>query len=339
MQITLLPLLGAWHLRYPAYNTESVLELTRAADPEVIVTGPLPQGVASPDWQDTPEIALPSVALWAQRRQQGRQRVRLEPGMAASPDPNAEPDFRRYAGLYPQTRELLTGLDALLRPLGDLLPQPLTLRRIWEEVVPTLAAYQREREATFGDGPGTDWWRERVGALAARIRALPETRVTVLVSAEQLPFLLEALHGGSEHGALTVLTPHDAPTDERTRERALLDIAFRGDAADPGRLIAQLRELDGAEARFHEANLLLAHGHLAEALALLEGAANGDFSAPYYLPGYLLTRLGQVRDLTGDRRGAERAYRGVLALDWVPLDAKEAAQTGLAAPFEGVPAA
>ena len=256
--------------------------------------------------------------------------------MAASPDPDAEPDFRRYTGLYPQTRELLTGLDTLLRPLDDLLPQPLSLRRIWEEVVPTLAAYQREREAAFGDGPGTDWWRERSEVLAARICALPETRVTVLASAEQLPFLLEALHGSSER---SVLTPHDAPTTERTRERALLDIAFRGDAADPGRLIAQLRELDGAEARFHEANLLLAHGHLAEALALLEGAANGDFSAPYYLPGYLLTRLGQVRDLTGDRRGAERAYRGVLALSWVPQDAKEAAQAGLAGPFEGVPAA
>lgn len=329
MQITLLPLLGAWHLRYPAYNTESVLELTRAADPEVVVLGPLPPpALATPGWQDTPEIALPGAVPWAQRRG-----VRLEPGMTASPDPDAEADFRRYTALYPQTRELLMSLDARLRPLGDLLPQPLTLRRIWEEVVPLLGEYQREREAAFGDGPGTDWWRERTGALATRIRALTEARVTVLASAEQLPFLLGALAESAD-----VLTPHDAPTNDRTRERALLDIAFRGDAADPGRLIAQLRELGGAEARFHEANLLLTHGHLAEALALLEGAANGDFSAPYYLPGYLLARLGQVRDLTGDRRGAERAYRGVLALDWVPLDAREAAQAGLAGPFEGIPA-
>ncbi len=326
----MLPLLGAWHLRYPAYNAESVLELTRAANPDVLVLGPLPQVTSSPDpdWQDTPEITLPlSVVPWARRRG-----VRLEPGMAASPDPDAEPDFRRYTGLYPQTRELLVNLDALLRPLDELLPQPLTLRRIWEEVLPILAAYQRAREAAFGDGPGTDWWRERSEVLAARIRALPEPQVTVLASAEQLPFLLEAL--GDD-----VLTPRDAPTNDRTRERALLDVAFRGDVADPGRLIAQLRKLAGAEARFHEANLLLAHGHLAEALALLEGAANGDFSAPYYLPGYLLTRLGQVRDLVDDRSGAERAYRGVLAFDWVPPDAKEAAQAGLARPFEGVPAA
>jgi len=328
--VTLLPLLGAWHLRYPAYNTESVLELTRAADPEVVVLGPLPPPVlATPGWQNTPEIALPGAALWAQRRG-----VRLEPGMTASPDADAEPDFRRYTALYPQTRELLINLDARLHPLDDLLPQPLTLRRIWDEVVPLLGEYQREREAAFGDGPGTDWWRERTGALATRILELSETRVTVLASAEQLPFLLEAFGEAAD-----VLTPHDAPTNDRTRERALLDIAFRGDAADPGRLIAQLRELEGAEARFHEANLLLTHGHLAEALALLEGAAGGDFSAPYYLPGYLLARLGQVRDLTGDRRGAERAYRGVLALDWVPLDAREAAQAGLEGPFEGIPAA
>lgn len=328
-QTTLLPLLGAWHLRYPSYNAESVLELVRAAEPEVLVLGPLPSGAtAAPDWQDTPEVVLPlSVVPWARRRG-----VRLEPGMAASPDPGAEADFRRYTALYPQTRDRLVALDALLRPLDALLPQPLTLRRVWAEVVPPLAAYQREREAAFGDGPGTDWWRERTEELAARVRALSETRVTVLASAEQLPFLQSALEGE------VVLTPQDAPASERVRERALLDVAFRGDAADPGRLIAQLRELAGAEARFHEANLLLMHGHLAEALALLEAAANGDFSAPYYLPGYLLARLGQVRDLAGDRSGAVRAYRGVLAFDWVPQEAREAAQAGLVGPFEGVPA-
>ena len=253
-------------------------------------------------------------------------------GMLPSPDPDAEADFRRYTASYPQTRDQWAALDAQLGPLNELLPQPLTLRRIWEEVTPLLAAYQRDREAAFGDGPGTDWWRERARELGERIRARPEARVTVLASVEQVPFLGEALGGeGLE-------LPRDAPATDRVRERALLDVAFRGDAADPGRLIAQLRELSGAEARFHEANLLLTHGHLAEALEVAEGAARGDFSAPYYLPGYLLTRLGQLRDLTGDRAGAVRAYRGVLALEWVPPDAREAAQKGMAAPFEGTPA-
>jgi hypothetical protein len=309
-----------------------VLELARAADPEVVVLAPLPPEVlATPAWQETPEIVLPlSVVPWARRR-----RVALEAGMAASPDPDAEADFRRYAALYAQTREQLRDLDAQLQPLDALLPQPLTLPRIWDEVIPLLGEYQRARERAFEDGPGTDWWRARLGSLAGRIGALSVERVTVLAGAEQLPLLLELL--GEVPGAELRL-PRTAPSSEAVRRRALLDVAFRGDAADPGRLIAQLRELDGAEARFHEANLLLSHGHLSEALELLEAASRGDFSAPYYLPGYLLARLGQLRDLSGDRDGATRAYRGVLALDWAPPEASEAARSGLGAPFEGVPA-
>lgn len=331
MYVTLLPTLGAWHLRYPTYNAESVLGLVRRSGPEVVVLGPLePGALASPTWQDTPELVLPlSVVPWAQRAG-----VRLVEGLAPSPDPEAEADFRRYAAGYAQTRDLLVSLEARLRPLDDLLPQPLTLARIWNEVVPVLSEYQEAREAALEDGPATDWWRERHTELAEHIQTLPETRVTVLAGVEQVPFLKAAL----EEGGLGVLTPRDAPTDERVRERALLDIAFRGDAADPGRLIAQLRDARGAEARFHEANLLLANGHPAEALERLERASNGDFSTPYFLPGYLLTRLGQVRDLSGDRAGAVRAYRGVLALEWVPHDAREAAKAGLETPFEGVPA-
>lgn len=331
MPVTLVPTLGAWHLRYPAYNAESVSALVRAGAPEAVVLAPLPPGaLTTPAWQDTPELALPlGVVPWARRAG-----VRLLEGLAPSPDPEAEADFRRYAAGYAQVRDLLAALERQLRPLDELLPQPLTLARVWDEVIPVLSAYQEAREAALTDGPATDWWRERHQALAERIRERSETRVTVVAGVEQVPFLRAAL---GERG-LEVLTPRDAPASERVRERALLDIAFRGDAADPGRLIAQLRELSVAEARFHEANLLLAHGHPAEALERLEGAASGDFSTPYFLPGYLLTRLGQVRDLAGDRDGAVRAYRGVLALEWVPGDAHEAARAGLSAPFEGVPA-
>lgn len=331
MNVTLLPLLGAWHLRYPVYNAASVLALVKASRPEVVVLAPLEPGeLTTPAWQDTPEIVLPGVAAWA-----GRRGVRLESGMNASSDPDAEADFQRYLAAYPQTREQLVMLEALLRPLDALLPQPLTLARLWAEVVPVLERYQREREAVFGDGPGTDWWRERLTELAARLAELPETRVCVLAGVEQLPFLHEALL----EKAVEVSVPKDAPHDETIRERALLDVAFRGDAADPAALLSSLRDVKGAEARFHEANVLLLNGHPAEALERLEAAANGDFSAPYYLPGYLLARLGQLRDLSGDRAGALRAYRGVLAFDWVPRDAKEAATTGLEAPFEGVQAA
>lgn len=249
--------------------------------------------------------------------------------MPPSPDPDAEADFYRYAVQYPKLQGTLRELDGLLSPLPELLSQPLTLARIWQEVVPLVAAYQQEREAALGDGPGTDWLRARVTALAETVQALPEERVVVLASVEQVPLLQELLAGRLE-------LPQDAPVTDSTRQRALLDIAFRGDAADPGRLLTQLRELDSAEARYHEANLLLANGHLPEALETLEAAVQGDFSAPYYLPGYLLARLGQLRDLAGERDGALRAYRGVLALEWVPDEAREAAQGGLETPFEGV---
>lgn len=325
--ITLLPLLEAWHLRYPAYNAESVLELTRATRPEVLVLAPLaPLALENPDWQATPEIVLPlSIVPWARR-----QGVRLEGGMLESPDPDAEADFYRYAVQYSGLQATLRELDSRLVPLTDLLPQPLTLSRIWQEVVPLVAAYQRERERALDDGPGTDWLRARVTTLVERIQALPEEKVTVLASVEQLPLLQELLAGER------LELPQDAPTTDRTRQRALLDIAFRGDAADPARLLTQLRELETAEARYHEANLLLSNGHLAEALERLEATVQGDFSAPYYLPGYLLARLGQLRDLMGERDGALRAYRGVLALEWVPEEAREAARGGLETPFEGL---
>lgn len=324
--ITLLPLLETWHLRYPTYNAESVLELTRAARPEVIVLAPLPPGaLENPLWQATPEIVLPlSVVPWARR-----QGIRLESGMPPSPDPDAEADFYRYAVQYPKLQATLRELDGVLRPLTELLPQPLTLARIWQEVVPLVAAYQQEREAALGDGPGTDWLRERMTALAEAVRALPEEKITVLASVEQVPLLQELLAGRLE-------LPQDAPATDRTRRRSLLDIAFRGDAADPARLLTQLREIDNPEARYHEANLLLANGHLPEALETLEAAVQGDFSAPYYLPGYLLARLAQLRDLMGERDGALRAYRGVLAFEWVPEEARAAAQNGLETPFEGV---
>ena len=93
----------------------------------------------------------------------------LEEGLSASDDPDAEADFRRYAAGYAQTLELLRSLDARLRPLDELLPQPLTLARVWDEVVPVLSEYQEAREAAFTDGPATDWWRERHEALAERI--------------------------------------------------------------------------------------------------------------------------------------------------------------------------
>ena len=326
MQLFLVPLMGPLHLRFPLYNAVSVRDAVAALEPDALALTPLEPGTLdTPAWQDTPEVALPlAVVPWAKKRG-----LPLYPVLEPSPDPNAERDFRRYAAQYTEARNLLSEVDAALRPLQFLLEESLSLKRIQNEVLPLLRHYQTLREARLGDGPGTDWLRERMERVAARVLELPHERVAVLASADHVPFLEDALVGQAE----LIPPPEPAPSDE-ARERSLLDFAFRGDPPEPGNVIAKLRTLAPSEARYHEANLLLAHGHLAEALAVLEEASHGDFSKPYYLPGYLLSRLGQLRDLAGERAGALRAYRGALALDWAPGEARAAAEAGLKQPFE-----
>lgn len=325
MKLVLVPLMGPFHLRYALYNAVSVRDIVTAFQPEAIATTALaPGSLDDPRWQDTPEIVLPhTVVPWARRQQIPVYSV-LEP----SPDPAALEDFRRYAAQYPQLREALQRVDATLRPLNLLLEQPLTLKRILEEVVPLLGEHQTLREDIFGDGPGTDFLRERTQKMAEAILTLPFERIAVLAGVDHLPFLQDSLQAEADLLEL----PQPEPTEE-TRERSLLDFAFRVEVPDPSSLIAKLRELATPEARYHEANLLLANDHPLEALETLEEASRGDFSRPYYLPGYLLARLGQLYDLAGRRDAALRAYRGVLALDYAPVEARETAQAGLAEAF------
>ena len=330
MKVTLIPLMGPFHLRFPLYNALSVQDILREFRPEAVATTALEAGAFdTPEWQDTPEIALPlSVVPWTKK-----QALPLYGVLEPSPDPSAEAEFRRYLSQYAQTRDAISQIDALSRPLQALLQEGLTSKRIREEVLPIVREQQEVKEREFGDGPGTDWLRERVEVMAKRLLGLPHNRIAVLASLDHLAFLEDALRGKDE-----LAMPPEPQATQAVRERSLLDFAFRGEVNEPGNLIAQLRELDSAEARFHEANLLLANSHMVEALDLLEAASHGDFSEPYYLPGYLLSRLGQLRDLVGERDGAIRVYKGVRALEWAPHEALEAAEAGLAAPFEGLQA-
>ena len=325
MQITLIPLMGPFHLRYALYNAVSVRDTVVSTRPEALATTALAPGAfGSSRWQDTPELVLPhTVVPWARRH-----KVPMYGVLEASPDDSAANDFRRYAAQYPKLRTAFQQADAKLRPLDALLTQPLTLKRIFVEVVPILLEHQTFQEETFGDGPGTDWLRERTQKMVEAILALPFERVAVLAEVEHIPFLQEILEGKAE-----VLEPPAPEPTEDTRERSLLDFAFRVDVPEPGPLIAKLRELSAPEARYHEANLLTANGHVLEALDVLEAASRDDFSQPYYLPGYLLARLGQLYDLAGRRDAAQRAYRGVLALNYAPPEAHDTAQAGLAAAF------
>lgn len=318
--------MGALHMRYPAYNVVGVRSVLAQLAPEALALTPLPPDFRQTRWQDTPELALPlTVIPWAEQ-----QSVPVYGVFEPSPDPAALDDFRRYANEYPQVQQQLAAVDAHLRPLHELLSRPLTLARILDEVLPLLRNHQEAREQMFEDGPATDWLRIRTEQMAARILGIEAEKVAVLASAEQLPFLQDALSGKAE-----LVMPSAPQADEASRERALLDFAFIGEPPEPGNLIAKLRELDVPEARYHEANLLLANAHVAEALNVLEDLSRGDFSKPYYLPGFVLARLGQLYDLVDKREAALKCYRGVLALSYAPFAALASAEAGLVKPFSG----
>lgn len=326
MQLLLVPLIGPFHLRSPAYNAVSVRDLVAAWQPHALATTALTADeMLDPAWQDTPEIALPlAVIPWT-----ARSGLPFHAVGEASPEPGAEEDFRRYLEPYPEMRRRVAEVDSLQQDISAELQKPLTAEAIVRELVPAIRSFQEEREQAFTDGPASEWLRQRMDSCWRRLLELDVERLAVLAPVDHLPFLQDAQRGsGFESSPLpsTIATPE-------ARERALLDYAFRVDVNEPAQLLQRLRELAGAEARYHEANLLLSSGHGLEALELLERTSRGDFSSPYFLPGYLLARLGQLRDLASRRNDALRAYRGVLALDYAPAEASEAARAGLEAPF------
>lgn len=323
MSVYLVPLLGPFHLRNPRYNAVTVADVLEALRPDVLATSALAAGAMDdPAWQDTQEIALPlAVVPWARRRGLSLALIG-EP----TPDPRAEADMARYLRDVGGA-ERVAEVEAAERPVRALLEEPLDAERIEDELIPALAEAQAVREAQLGEGPGTNWRRERLAAVAERARALPGERSALLAPVEHVPLLRAYLGEGATR-------PPVPEASEAARQRALLDAAMGGEARDPRAMLDALGALEGAEARMAEADLLLANGHVAEALERLEAASHGEFQHPYHLPGWLLARLGQLYDLAGRRRDALRAYRGVLALAWAPEVAVEAAREGLETPFE-----
>lgn len=330
----LVPLAGPLHLAFPAWNAVTVRDALAAAAPAAIATTALAPGAFDdPWWRDTPEIALPqTVVPWAEARG-----LPVRAVGAPSPEPGAANDFARYAEGYPALRHAWQRAASVEAPLEELLAKPLGLDRLVAEVLPLVAEAQDVREEAFGDGPATDWLRERATLMADRIVAIAAEPgvvqaarpVVVLAPLDHLPRLREALADRLSIGYVP------APgVSAEARRRSLLDYAMRVDVPEPGEVIRQLRELEGPEPRYHEANLLLANGHAAEALEILEAASRMDFQHPYWLPGYLLARLGQLYDLVGRRDAAVRAYRGVRALAYAPPEARDAADHGIEAPFE-----
>ena len=325
MNIYLIPTMGSFHLRYPNYNTVSVSDLLSHYSPEAIALASLTnKEYNSPRWQDTEEIVLPlSVIPWAKKNNRKIHFVK-EP----SPDPSAYQDFRRYAQSYPELQNKLYQCEVVLRPLEELLAQTLTVERIIAEVVPILYENQRLEQELLEEGPATNWRLERNQKMAQRILAIAAKSLAVLVEIEDYAFLKQELEKKAN-----IIEAKNIEASPKARERSLLDFAFRIDVANPEGLIENLEKIASAEASYHIANILLHNGYIDDALAKLVKASKGDFGQPYYLPGYLLARLGQLYDLKANRNMAKKSYRGVLALDYAPKEALETARKGLETAF------
>lgn len=352
-QLTVVPLVGPFHTRWPRYTVVHVREAVKAFKPDLVALASLAGGVLDdhldPHWQDTDEIALPhTVVPWAKRAGVRLVAVGIaglassfaadpspEPTAAAGSrdpddpgDPGAEADLLRYLQQYEDGRARLAAVDAALEPVRRLLAQALGPERIRSELLPAIAAQQAERRRLLDHGPGDGWLEERAAIVASRALAAGGERIVLLAGVDQVPALERVL---ADHVELLEAPRPDA--GEEGRQRALLDVAMRGEVDDVGALLASLGGLEVAEARYHEANLLLANDHPAEALERLEVLLRMEFHEPYFLPGFALARLGQLYDLAGRRREAVRSYRGVMALSYSPAAARQAAEAGLEQEF------
>ena len=329
MRITLIPLVASFHMRFPAYNTETVVDCLKALKPDVVVTTAFTQAdFESGAWLHTPEVALPlSVVPWVQKN-----KVKVLGGLEPSPDPTAEGDFRRYIEQYTQLRQNFAEIDMLLRPVQQLLQEPLNLERISSELMPLMHDYQNARVERFEDGPANDWIASRCVTMAQNILDLRHDSIALLASIDHIALLEKALRELSPTVELNYSTTPEASDEARLRSK--LDFAFRSaDVPEAGNVIAELQDIDTPEASYHYANLLLTRGHIDDAWQMMENISQGEFFEPYFLPAYVLARLGQLRDLVGKREQAKKAYQAVLALDFADAMAIEVAQTGLKEAF------
>src|SRR5690606_27689189 len=284
-------------------------------------------------WTTTQGIPVFGVGL----ARDGRQ----DPGLGGAAE-----DLMRYLELYEHGQATLRRVEAALAPVRQLLSEPLDLDRVVDELVPAIERQQALQTEELGTGPGDDWREARAAVIASRSLTAVRTasaavsgsdtlRLAIVAEVDRQPALRRALTGpaAAASGVSVEIVPAPpAGAGEEGRVRALLDAAMSG-IGQPESLLRSLAAIEEPEARYHEANLLLEHGHPAEALERLEKLVGGDFQEPYYLPGFALARLGQLRDLAARREDAVRSYRGVMALSYAPKAAREAAEAGLSAPF------
>ena len=329
--VAILPLVGPFHTRWPRYTVGHVREMLASLRPDGVALAPLAAAsLRTPAWQDTDEVALPhTVVPWARRTGARLVEVGLAQDDPLDPgDATAAEDLERYLDQYEAGQRRLAQVRAAEAPVRQLLAGALDLGRIRGELLPAIASHQAVRESVLGKGPGTHWHEERAALMASRTLASGGRRIALLAGVDLVPVLSAVLEG---HAELALLADVDA--GEEGARRALLDVAMRAEASDTSALLRRLGELDVPEARYHEANLLVADSRTEEALDSLRLLLTLDFQEPYYLPGFALARIGQLYDLAQRRDEAVRSYRGVLALSWAPAAAVAAATAGVASPF------
>jgi hypothetical protein len=325
--------LGALHARYPTYNAQTVLEILRHnGASKVILPSVTPEVWTSGKWRDLEHpvlfaldddrISVQAIATdwtWAELEQD---------------------KMLEFLKMYPQGLERLRELRRAELDLKDMLSKPLdafSIHGLIPElpVLESVKAFHDKSAAVLEEGPGTAHRKRRLEELALKLEAFKNDAL-VLTPLDDLPELLEM-------GFKTVNLDGFKP-GEASRFRAVVDRAYSlHENDDLDTLVHSLLELDGApdsalgrialEARFAASGVYLAVGDLESARDLLEAVAMGQFERPAYLPGFVLSRLGQVRDLMAERQHAIRAYTAALALQWLPTEARNVAQSGLETPF------
>ncbi len=319
--------LGALHATAPLYNAQTILEIIGFLGASRVVLGFVsPQIWQSNAWRDlddpvlfaledarVPVTAIATDWSWAETEQ------------------NKMLEFLKQ---FPQGQKRLGQFNALQRDLQTALQVPLDVATVHGSLLEVVTQYHTDTTALLEEGPGTAHRRQRITELVAQLELNADA--VLLAPLDDVPLLLEL---GLELPDFTGFMP-----TEHSRFRAIIDRAYRLEENDDlDALVHQLLALDAPadtalarmalEARFAASGLYLAVGDWQSARDLLEAVSQGQFERPSYLAGFVLARLGQVRDLMLERDKAIRAYTAALALTYCPLEARAVAMAGLQQAF------
>ncbi len=307
---------------HPRYNAATVLAILEEASPQALYLASHGEESLSPGpaWEEDP--LLFHLLPWARRR--GLELLPLDGEAHLKAEALA---FREALGQFPGGQPYLERMAKLEGELLRLLQEPLTPETLASSsFLEALRAIEEGFVQAFGEGPATGFRAHRMAKVAEALRG---KEGGVVVDLLDYPVLLEHLPEAQTLAHLPPRTPKEAE-----RARALLDRAWQlKEEDDWAKLLEALAEVKTPEALYLAAQIYLAAGAWPEAKELMEELVQMDLDEPAYLPGYALARLGQLRDLAGERERALGAYRGVLALGYAPKEAREIALAGLRSSF------